>query len=1013
MTTAARPCLALLLFFSLISHPATAAVSDDMQFAAALYNDGRYQEALEEFRRIRGGVSGGEWEDDVLFWMSECLFYLKDYDGALELHRTLMTDHSLFPKLDEVYVKAIAAHYNAGRHDRVMELADLHARKFPGAEPNDQVYLFRIQSGLKLKEFRQVEDLLKTYQRARPGSPYLMSLKSILARSYLDARRLAEALPYFEELYQYQKDVNLLLWVGECRYQTGALAGAKEAFSGFLAEQPGNDVARFKLGLCEFQLNQYALAAETFRPLSEKAGGFQQDALYFVAQSLLHLGRADAAKQSLENLLKLSPKKELSQRAVSQLISLESKGKDIDQMIRTYEKYSAEPGKQEEIRQFRIFSAYQKRDFTSVLQLIGSPGDRREQLMLAESLYALGKYADAARSYGELLAAATQNSEKRTAYAGLAWTAYAQEDYRRAFPYFQSYLSLSPASEVTAEDHLALAQSALASGKASEAIAAYEHARKSSEDPKAIARNLGILYFNSANYKQAVDVLQGFEDDQVLSIVGRSYLYLKQPARALTYLRKLKHPERYALEIGAIHYEMGQFEEAKTYFEQAAASPGAPGGVNVDEFLGIIAYNQGNFVEAAARLRKAQLKDPNNPEVRFELAASLMRIEGAPERELVDILTQLASSPGTPESYRSKARMWLAQRMASTDLNKAMDEVQRMTSASDRTTTLEAMATRFFSEQRYDTAVSLYQQLLASPGLSPESRLQALYGLGWSYYKMDQKPKARETFNRLIAAYPKSSYAADAVVLLVEDAYASKRYEEAADLAVRHLGSISKNQDRLRFLAAEALYELKKYDQALTHYGAYLPKADQLADYVRYRSGLSAYHLRRYQQSISNFSLIRDTTLLERKHYYLGMSYTHAGRKAEAVKAFETVLDFPNGEFRDEAWNNLVLLMEALGQWQKALRYEFRLAESESELERLVFAKALYYTNDARAARYAEKLGYIARDPAIASEALLIAGLAYGKPDPAKSKMLLEKVIIKFPKSASAPEAKKALDKLQ
>lgn len=1012
-----RRSLSLTVFLCLICAwaPAFAAVADDLQFAAALFNDGEYRQALDEFSRLKPALAGAEWEDDVDFWMAECHFHLQEYDRAIDLYRKIVTTYPGFSQLEEAYVKLMGAHYSAGRFQSVMETAEAFSKQFPASASNDQVYLLWIQSALRIKQFTRAEELLDIYQKRSPGSPYVWSLKSILANFYLKDQKFDRALPFFEELYNYQKDPNFLLWVGECRFQTSAWSGAGEAFAQFLSEQPQNDVARFKLGLSQYRMGRHAEALQTLGPLGEKESVYTEDALYFIAQALLQTGNPEEAKKHLAGILKLSPSAELRSRAVTQIMNLETEGgrADIDKMIQAYEKHSASGAVPPmDLQQYRVYSAYQKQDFRTVVSLLTDPKDRRQILMLAESLYALGQYDEASRMYSKLLSSSATQAEKRPALAGIAWCAYALEQHEEAIKLFETYVSLDPSAP--ADAYLAMAQCALTLGQADRAIVFYERARKSSPEPKKILRNIGVLHFNSGNYQRAVDALEGIaEDDQLLSIVGRGYLYLKQPNKAMTFFRRLKHPERYALEIGAVHYELGQLEEAKTYFEKANQSPGTAAGLNLDEFLGIIAYNQGNAVEAATRLRKAQEKDPGSVEIRFELAASLMRVDNAPQQELIELLRSLVADPRTPRSYKDRARAWLSRKSVSSDVRKELEDISGIEAPADRAVALEAKATHFFSKQEYDTALIFYEKLLASANLPADMRAQGLYGMGWSLQKLGRKPRAQDIFKELLAEYPKSSYAAEVVLHLVEEAYGAGRYAEAADLALKHVNKISKNAARLRFMAAESLFETGRYAEALNHYKAFLPDADNLADYVRYRSGLTSYHLRQFTVAVELFSAISDSALLERKYYYLGMSNYSLGRKKSAAEHFENVLDIGRGDFQEEAWKNMVVLMEELMLWKKAVAYGGRLSESPNEVDRFVYAKALSNTASPLAGRYAEKLGYIAKDPEIASEALLLAAMAYRSSDLPKTKQLCEKIMAKYPKSRAASEAKKLLGGFQ
>ena len=74
----------------------------------------------------------------------------------------------------------------------------------------------------------------------------------------------------------------------------------------------------------------------------------------------------------------------------------------------------------------------------------------------------------------------------------------------------------------------------------------------------------------------------------------------------------------------------------------------------------------------------------------------------------------------------------------------------------------EATFWRAESEYQLGQYMSAARDYGASSGVGSPKREEALYGQGWSFYKLNDFTRAREAFSQLLSAFPRGSFVFDA-----------------------------------------------------------------------------------------------------------------------------------------------------------------------------------------------------------------------------------------------------------
>jgi TolA-binding protein len=502
------------------------------------------------------------------------------------------------------------------------------------------------------------------------------------------------------------------------------------------------------------------------------------------------------------------------------------------------------------------------------------------------------------------------------------------------------------------------------------------------------------IYFIQGKYDQVIregeELLTNYphseHNAELYRITGNSYYHLKNEEKAITqlknYIASTDTPLRGDLYIlGVCYYNKGTYTDAIKYFGQT---------IREDDELTQNAY---------LYLGQSYLKsnDKNNARMAFEAAAASSFDKQVKEVAAYNyaLLIHETAFTGFGESvtvfehflnefpnssYADKVNDYLVEVYLTTkNYQAALTSIDKINRPS--TKILEAkqdillqLGTQAFTNMKLDEAISLFSRAIEMGSHNPESRNNAYFWRGESYYRQgdyakaisDYRTYANNTRQRNTDMYALSFYN------MGYGYFKQQQYNEALT-NFRQYVSIGQNQQSEAYADAhnrigDCLFYNRQFAQAEESYNraaAILPAA---GDYALYQKGYVAGLMKNYDVKINAMDrLIRDfpeSRYVPDALFEKGRSFVLLENSQAAAEAFETLMRrFPQNSLARKAGVQLGLLYYNDNQTQKAAEaYKKVITDypnSEEARVALQDLKSVYIDlNDIDAyARYVNSLG--------------------------------------------------------
>jgi TolA-binding protein len=353
------------------------------------------------------------------------------------------------------------------------------------------------------------------------------------------------------------------------------------------------------------------------------------------------------------------------------------------------------------------------------------------------------------------------------------------------------------------------------------------------------------------------------------------------------------------LELGELYYAEGKHDEARKTLERAAReAPDLATQARVNLLLAENALEARQYALAIRAFERTEQNVRQTPvhqlTERDEILAEALLKRGvalaqAKEyREAITILTRFLNDY-TEHDLRPEAAFWLVEAQFHADL------LQN-------------------AEKGYQSFLTNYP--------SAERSEEALYGLGWTQFRLRRFSESAGIFTRLLREFPESRFALDVLVRKGDGLYLSKNYRAAADayrqatrVQARNDAALTGSQkesaeqrEYAAFQLGQSLYRLQEYDQAIAAMKNFAQqyKNSPLADDALYGAAWMLFQERKFEDAAREF-----TTLVEvyplgsaapRAYYALGDSYFNLTNYDAAIKAYRAVADiFPLSEYAADA----------------------------------------------------------------------------------------------------------------
>jgi TolA-binding protein len=370
------------------------------------------------------------------------------------------------------------------------------------------------------------------------------------------------------------------------------------------------------------------------------------------------------------------------------------------------------------------------------------------------------------------------------------------------------------------------------------------------------------------------------------------------------------------LELGELYYTNGKLDDARKTLERAAReAPDQATNIRVNLLLGATALDARlyalavrSYEEAEQMLGQIPAYQLTNLDV-YRAEAVLKRgiaLVGAREfREAITQLTRFQNDFPNDER-RPEAAFWVVEAQYQADL------LQNAFSG-------------------YQAFLSEFRDTNTNNDKSNDRTEEALYGLGWTEFRLRRFNEAAATFTRLLREFPATRFALDILTRKGDGLYITKNYRAAADAyreavrrGTRNLKTVESpsdddelltksRSDQVEYAAfqlGQSLYRLQDYDRAVEAMRDFAKRypTSPLADDALYAAAWSYFQQRRFADAAQEFRVLVEAypqgSAAARAYYAMGDSYFNLERYDAAIQAYRTVADlFPLSSYAPDAVN--------------------------------------------------------------------------------------------------------------
>ncbi|KKU82491.1 MAG: Outer membrane assembly lipoprotein YfiO [Microgenomates group bacterium GW2011_GWA2_47_8] len=240
----------------------------------------------------------------------------------------------------------------------------------------------------------------------------------------------------------------------------------------------------------------------------------------------------------------------------------------------------------------------------------------------------------------------------------------------------------------------------------------------------------------------------------------------------------------------------------------------------------------------------------------------------------------------------------------------------------------DAMFWRAEAEYRLEQYDASSNDYVSVADLKSVRQEDALYGAGWSYFKLNNFGKAKEQFEKLVAAFPSGKFVFDARLRLGDSFFFLKEYagaEGAYRTVIRQFPQEA-SVDYAYYQLGQAYYRRGNYNDAVSQFNELMklfPKSS-LADDAQYAIGWIWFQNKQYPEAIKEFQKVLqnapESELVPRALYSIGDAYYNLQQYGAAEKTYRDVLNrFPKSPSVADAVSGIQYCLLAQGKQQEAL----------------------------------------------------------------------------------------------
>lgn len=721
--------------------------------------------------------------------------------------------------------------------------------------------------------------------------------------------------------------------------------------------------ALYNLGLIYYDTRKFEQSREKFKQLLRDypESEFTGSALYWIGESYSEENRLQEAISFLEDAVSDRRNNKFADYSIYTLATVYEKVGDYENAVRNYDRLLTEHRNSPLAvsAQIRIGICYFKlKDYqSSILELKNPMLSNLPEDLYSESLYLLAlsnyrvqQYADAEKSYSEIIQRFPKSKLFRDAQYGLAWTYFQQKKYNEAFGVFDK-LSIGNDS-IASKSFYWKGESKRYAGQNQEAFEIYrqfleKYPRHELADE--VQYQIGALYFNNKNTDLASRYLitsSGAQDRTVraksLTLLGEIELSKKQYAAARNYFEPallitdsdIEIRNRSMFGLGVALYNLEQYRDAADKFSELDSKSPKFESQKVNFFLAESYFALGNYNEAVKRYNIAlgddetinlqalygkaysyfNAGDYQNASVQF---ADFVKRYPRNQRTL-DARLRLADSyygsknfaqasniyrdlfqAGSSDISSPYANYQYAQALyKSGRVNEAITEFLQLQSKYPNSEYAEGslftVAWIYFQQSKFSESIARYRDVL---GKYPKTSLEPIiyYSIGDAFFNLGKYDSAIVYYQNVITQFPSSNYIFDAVNGIQFSYVAAGNPERAISFIDEFItrNPNFKNADQIYFKKGEIHYGLRQYENAQRSYRGFIARypSSSLVPDAYYWVGKSAQSLNQFEEAIFNFDRVfrdyKSSETAAASILEIGNIHRATGNYQDAIKAFD------------------------------------------------------------------------------------------------------------------------------
>ncbi len=732
----------ILLFLHTVILPQTA--PDDFGKAKHLFNSGDYAAAHIIFQKLSLDVDIEKYlSSTAKYYSAECLFNLKQIDGAISEYEEFISIHRFSNFRDIALFKLGTIYYESRQYRKSRESLLKIIREYPASEFKGSAYYWIGKCFTAEDRFGEAEEFLKEAISDQTNK-YIDHTLYALGNLYEEISRCDEAIVHFDELLAYYKESSLIPY------------------------------AQLRIGVCYFKLGEYDKAVlELSDPaINELPGNLRNEANYILANSFLRLKEYKNASDTYKKLLDEYPDEKIAREVEYGLAWISFQMREYEDAFNTFNKLSNSGRDSIAVNSF-YWKAESKRylgDTEEAAKLYTTFLEVYPQSKLVPSVkYNLGVIDFSAKRFAEsernLIAALSSENKDVLGKANtlLGELALNKKDFETARMYFTGAIRISFLDDVIAN--------------------------------RAIL-GLGVAEFSLNNFDEAINNLmdlsvrhQRFETVKVNFYLAESYFAKKNYDNALRFYSRVNTEEeplkRLTLYGRAYSYfNLKDFPNSLFYFKEYVKI--YPNDENYSECRLRLAdsyYGIKDFESASRIYGEVFTKDPrvlNNDFAYYQYGQSLFK--AGKSREAIEkfetLQKKFRQSRYADNSQYLIGWIYFQQSNFYEAIKNYKEIFARYPRSAIKPVAIYSIGDSYYNLGEYDSALIYYGKLI-NQFPNTQYVIDAINGIQYSYLAKDEPDKAVKVIDEYVKKNPSAKISEEIFLKKGETYYSLGRYSEA------------------------------------------------------------------------------------------------------------------------------------------------------------------------------------------------------------------------------------------